>query len=342
MKKERYVEFDLLRALVIFSAFILRYNTNLSIGLLAKPSKFVHYDLFSVGGFFFFTSGYMARKVYLPKFVDDAIGTSGRMLSKGLKIFAIYLSYILIMRTFTDTAIPSSFMEFAFDHRFFVQVLFTFSLLFMFTPVILCLVSRYRKIAVLILIMMCMLVLFYDRGWPTSFWVRRMLIDRKLFPYPFIPALVIYSFGYVAGSLDGWLSQDRSSFRLAIVSMVLLCLHAIAIRIVPPYSALFRNRQYFTFVESVTPYLSLLIIRYMMAWEWIKKYLLRPSILCLGMSSLTFYVGSNILVGLLHLTKDSQTIYKFISIIAIGCISYLFTYWHANSSRYLASVHHRR
>ena len=148
VKKElnkREIDFDLLRAFIIFSALILHYNSNIYISFLAVPSMTIQKYFFTVGGFFFFTAGYMARKVYLDRYLHSPNQISKKVFLKGLSILAMYLFYVLFMHIFTETKLPNSFISFVFDHKFFAKILFTFAILFMLTPIILYLYVNAQK-----------------------------------------------------------------------------------------------------------------------------------------------------------------------------------------------------
>lgn len=333
MEKKRYADFDLLRALIIISAFILHYDRRIGLDVLATPSLFISRYIFTVGGFFFFVAGYMARKVYLPKFEKDAKKTSTRVFFKGLKILLIFLSYVFLIRVFTCTNIPDNFMAFIYDHTFAMRILFTFSLLFMLTPIILYFASNHNKTFVAMAIAMFTFVFFYNKDWSISFEIKKIFIDRTLFAYPLIPALVVYAFGYMAGIVDNQFLSKISRMQLSVISVVLICAYAILW-----HFGFIRNWKCFTLIESITPYISVLIVRQMRSWAFVKKYIFHPNVLCVGINSLSFYVISNILLMLLHLNHHSPLTPKLISFVAIGAIAYLFTYWHNNSSLYLHSL----
>jgi len=330
MDRERYTDFDLLRALIIVSAFILHYDLKIGAGVLAAPSLFIQRYIFSVGGFFFFIAGYMAKKIYLPAFEKNSKRTSARIFFKGLKILIIYLSYVYLMRVCTSSIVPDTFMAFIYDHRFTMRILFTFSLLFMLTPVILYFASRLHKTLLAMLLGMLLFIIFYNKEWPISFEIKKIFIDRTLSMYPLIPALMVYAFGYMAGIVDKQLSKRISNRGCFIIGAGLICSLW--------YFGFITNWKTFTFVESITPYLSVLLVRELVSWTSVKKYLLHPGVVCVGINSLSFYVISNIFLGLLQLTHNSKCSLRLIAFITTGAIAYLFTYWHNNSSIYLKSL----
>ena len=161
MDQKRFAEIDLLRTVIIISAFILHYDLRIGLGVMVTPSLFISRYIFTVGGFFFFVAGYMARNVYLPRFAKDPTETSRRIFFKGLKILLIYLSYVLLMRVVTGATIPDNLIAFIFDHNLTMKILFTFSFLFMLTPLILYCATNYNKsfIAMAIALFICYAVL---------------------------------------------------------------------------------------------------------------------------------------------------------------------------------------
>ena len=333
MNQKRYTDIDLLRALIIISAFILHYDLRIGLGEIATPSLFISRNIFTVGGFFFFVAGYMARNVYLPRFATDAKETSTRIFLKGLQILLIYLSYVLLMRIFTGTTIPNNFMGFIYDHKLTMKILFTFSLLFMLTPAILFLADTYNKTLVSLAITMFLFFIFYKSDWPISFEIKKIFIDRTLSIYPLMPALIIYAFGYVAGIFDKHFINKISSAQLSTLILSLLGAYALTW-----HFGFMRNWKCFTIIESVTPYLMILLARQLLTWQVATKYLLRPHILCIGINSLSFFVISNILVVLLQLTHKSPVTLKLIAFASTGVIAYVLTCWHSNSSLYLKSL----
>jgi hypothetical protein len=333
MGQKRFEEIDLLRALIIISAFILHYDLRIGLGVIVKPSLFISRYIFTVGGFFFFVAGFMARNVYRPRFANDPKETSTRIFLKGLQILLIYLSYVLLMRIFTGITIPNNFMGFIYDHKLTMKILFTFSFLFMLTPAILYLASNYQKTLLSLVIALFMFFIFYNSAWPMSFEIKKIFIDRSLSVYPLIPALIIYVFGYVAGIFDKQFFNKVSKIHFSILSILLIGAYVLIL-----HSGFIRNWKCFTIIEAITPYLMILLARQLLAWKVAKNYLLRPKFLCIGINSLSFFVISNILVVLLQLTHQSQVNLKLIAFVSTGFIAYLLTYWHSNSSLYLKSL----
>ena len=333
MNQKRYADIDLLRTLIILSAFILHYDLRIGLGVIVTPSLFISRYIFTVGGFFFFIAGFMARNVYLPRFAQDPKETSTRIFSKGLKILLIYLSYVLLMRVFTNTTIPHDFIAFIYDHTLTLKILFTFSLLFMLTPVILYCATNHNKMFIALTIALFMVLIFYDRSWPISFEIKKIFIDRTLSAYPLIPALIIYAFGYVAGIFDKQFFNKVSRIQFFIMSAALLTAYALTW-----HYGFMRNWKCFTIIESITPYLMILLVRQLLSWKSVKKYVLHPNILRIGIQSLSFYVISNILVGLLQLTHHSPITLKLIAFASTGVAACVVTYWHSNSSLYIKSL----
>jgi hypothetical protein len=333
MDQKRCAEIDVLRTVIIMSAFILHYDLRIGLGVMVTPSLFISRYIFTVGGFFFFVAGYMARNVYLPRFAKDPAETSRRIFFKGLKILLIYLSYVLLMRVVTGATIPDNLIAFIFDHNLTMKILFTFSFLFMLTPLILYCATNHNKSFIAMAIALFTCILFYDSAWPIAFEIKILFIDRTLSAYPLMPALLVYAFGYGAGICD-----KHYFHRLSRAHGVIICLALLGAYALSWHYGLMRNWKCFTLIESITPYLMILLARKILSWTPVKKYLLHPNSVRIGINSLSFYVISNILVGLLQLTHHSPVTLKVIAFATTGGIAYLVTYWYSNSSMYVHSL----
>lgn len=331
MELPRYKEFDLLRAIIIFSAFLLHYNSNIGIGLLAKPSLIVQFNIFTVGGFFFFTAGYMARTIYLKRFLEHPGKISKSVFIKGLNISILYLTYVLFMHVATETELPNDLLSFIFDHQFYTVVLLTFSVLFMLTPIFLFLYSRTPKLSLVLTILLTLSVAGYDQKWIIPYALKMILFDRDLFLYPLFPALLIYAGGFVLAGTESRFSQDSPSIGKIIPILGVVFIHLVLINQNGLYAQIIADKNNFTILEIITPYFSILIARYLISNSHVKKIVLSPQVLCIGVFSLHFYFISNLLLGLLNITKNSGSITKLSGFIGIAFLSYLFTLWRFES-----------
>ena len=104
------------------------------------------------------------------------------------------------------------------------------------------------------------------------------------------------------------------------------------------YNEIVRNRQYFTIIESITPYMAICISRYLICKKNIYNYIASPYILCIGILSLHFYVISNLLIGLLSISKDSSTFFRLFGLIGVLYLTYLFTFWRFKAQFYNSMV----
>ncbi|MBI4707806.1 MAG: hypothetical protein HY761_07785 [Candidatus Omnitrophica bacterium] len=217
MEKVRYdrdIAFDLLRAIIIFSALILHYDTNFHISIFAKPSRIFQAYIFTIGGFFFFTTGYMARKIYLKRFLQRPKQVSKKIFFKGFSILILYLVYVFLMHILTETKIPKSLITFIFDHKFFTKILFTFSILFMLTPIILFLYTRTPKLIIAMLALITLLVIIYDQNWIIPHSLKVIFFDRNLFLYSLFPSLVVYAGGFITANWESKISKSSASLKI--------------------------------------------------------------------------------------------------------------------------------
>lgn len=331
MEKKRIIYLDILRTLVVVSAFVLHFNKNIYISFLSLPSAVIQHYIFTVGGFFFFVSGYMARRIYLDKYLQNPKLHSKVLLLKGLKIMSLYIFYVFFMRVFTNTEIPSSIVPFLFDHRFFTKVLFTFGLLYVLTPLFLFLVDNYRNQTIIAVIFMALLIVGYNDQWSIPYSCKMLLLDRQLGIYPLFSSIVVYAIGFMVSSVEINCNKEVSSFKMFFFALMIICFHLLLVKENQSYSVVVHERQYFTLIESITAYLAIIIARYITNIESVYKYLSTPYVLCVGVFSLHFYVISNLLLGLVDISKESEPVIKILGLIGIFSLSYMFTFWRFRS-----------
>lgn len=223
-------------------------------------------------------------------------------------------------------------MSFIFDHRFYTKVLFTFSILFFITPFILNAVIRYPKATVLFVISATFIVLFYDKQWAISYQIKKTMLDRNLFLYPILPSIVVYFFGFAAAIYESKWGKKYSSRNLAITIFAILIAHTILVVCTDWYSEIVRNRQYFIIVEAISAYLSLLIVKYLLTHNSLKRFLSSYQILCIGIYSLHFYLMSNLILGLLHITAENSPMVRVLGLFGTGTLAYIFAFWRFGNS----------
>ena len=328
LNTQRDLTFDLLRSLIIISAVILHFDNRFSLGLLATPFLVVQNFFFTVGGFFFFTSGYMANRVYLERFKHDPGKTSTSIFLKGLSILFVYLLYVFLMHIFTDTSLPGNMVEFICDHRFFTKVLFTFSILFMVTPVILIVyVNTPKWITVFGLLLVLMSILFAQQV-PIPLPLKQIFVDRTLFFYPLLPSLFVYAGGFWFGSID---SQDTGKSKRVGIAIGVLCVHILLVLGLDSYRRTVLDRNYFTLWESLLPICFIILIRAATSIKALSNILSTPYLLCLGIFSLHYYVISNVFISLLSISPESDPVTKLLGLLGVVSITYLFTFWRFRS-----------
>lgn len=325
--KERDVEFDLLRAMIILSALFLHFHTNFNIETIITPFWFMQMKLLTVGGFFFFTAGYMARKIYYKKFLQKNGEVAKRLVFKGVSILIIYIAFVLFMHISTGTNIPDNAEGFIFNHRFFTKILFTFSLLFIITPVILFIATRYEKSLLVFFLVIIALVYLYNQEWVSSLLVKKLLFDRKEFLYPLMPALAVYLSGYYFAFYETNIIHKVSLEKLAVICILILAMHYLLLDNSYTYNKLATDKQNITFIEMFSPALLVFIARYVLLYERVKKYLSSKYVLCIGILSLHFYVFSNVLIGLVPVSVTSDVWFKMIVLLLIATVTYIFVYW---------------
>lgn len=331
MKQKRIIDLDILRTLIILSALLQHFDSRFSIAFLSAPSTVVQKYIFTVGGFFFFTAGYMARKVYLARYLENPRYHSKIIFFKGLKILSLYITYVIFMHILTNADIPKDINIFLFDHMFFTKVLFTFGLLYMITPLFLFLFANHKKSLVITVVMITFFVVLYDSHWSIPYEFKILMLDRRLFLYPLFPSIVVYAMGFAISNFEINYNRDVYSFRMTLYILTVLCIHLFLITKIQPYTELFHNKQHFALVESITPYMAIIAIRYLTSINSIYKYLSTPYFLCVGIFSLHFYVISSLLIGVLSLSKESEPGTKLLGFIGICLLSYMFTFWRFRS-----------
>ena len=334
MKTNRREEFDVLRALMIISAIILHFNNKFDLGSLALPSIFVQKQLFNVGSFFFFASGYMACKIYLPKFQKGNKKTATKIFKKSLEILFTYVGYITFMRLATGNLIPLHLYSFLFEHKFFTLVLFTFSVIFLISPSIIMIYERSKS---LFLSFIFLLLGFYTfviyAPIPENLMNSELTgilfgVGIKHLYYPIIPALIIYCLGFLIASYDGGARcQDRRSNALIWSSFLLLVIHSALCILSEYYRTIVHIKLLAPLVTSILIFISLLLIRYLLEIKKIRHALTKSEFILIGQKTLTFYVTSNMILSFLSLSEHNNILIKIVMFGCLFWLTYLVTKW---------------
>lgn len=125
---------------------------------------------------------------------------------------------------------------------------------------------------------------------------------------------------------------------MTILFLLSILVHLILAKKAGSYAQLVQNRNYFTIIETVTPFLFIVIARFLISIRQINQYVSSPYVLSIGVLSLHFYFISNLLLGLSSITKDSATYTKILGLIGIASLSYMFTYWRFRSKYEIQQV----
>ena len=232
------------------------------------------------------------------------------------------------MRIFTNKDVPKDLLSFLFDHRFFTKVLFTFGLLYILTPCFLYLYKNYQRTLIIFLVISSIfIVVIYNHEMNIPYTIKKLLLDRTLFLYPILPALTVYSVGFFIANKEIGICRHKSTSGMGACAFLIIFIHLFLVKIIPQYKEIVSNKQYFTLIESLTPYMVILVARYLITIKTIYNYVSSPRLLCIGILSLHFYVISNLFIGLLSIPRESDPLIKLFGLLGVGFLSYLFTSW---------------
>lgn len=336
MKASRNLEFDILRTLVIISAIIIHFHQRFDLGLLAAPSMFIQKNIFNVGSFFFFTSGYMTYKIYLPRFLKSSQETTEKILKKGVEILFIYILYITFMRLATGDSILFEPYPFLFEHKFFTKVLFTFSILFLISPIVLILYAKSKQ---LFWSSFLFLIIIY---WTVTYLsIPEGLIDSQLsgvflgvganrLHYPVLPALIVFCIGFFIASYDHYFTpRVEKQKALFFVPLVLFTLHSILAILSNRYEQLINIKIIEIFVSPILVFITLLVFRQILVIGpgKVKSMLVKPEFLLIGINTFVFYITSNLILGFLSLTEQNLLVTKLALFGFLFTLTYLITSW---------------
>lgn len=324
---------DFLRSIIILNAFVLHLNSKIGLGIVAYPSRIIQGFIFSVGAVFFYLSGYFSRTIYYSKYEQNPKLLSCQLLIKGIQIILLYFLYVYSMHIITNSALPDGFINFTFHHEFFTKVLFTFGVLFIITPVYLYLYKNVISVLYFGLLVIFVVVVCYNTSWDISSLFKIVFFDRKLFFYPLLPSILIYSAGFFISDLElrGKFSfYTLTSFWIAVIA---LSAHLTACYLFTDYKFLvIKNRQIYTLIEMITPLMAIIVIKHLFKVRLFAELCKSKYSICIGIYSLHFYVISNMLIGLLQIRNDNDRLDKILTFFVIASLSYLCTLWKFESN----------
>ncbi|WP_019507866.1 acyltransferase family protein [Pleurocapsa sp. PCC 7319] len=341
MNNRRKEEFDVLRALIIISAIILHFSNRFDLGILEFPSRFVQKQIFNVGSFFFFTAGYMAYKIYLVRFQNNAVKTTIKLLRKGLEILLVYIGYVTFLRLSTGASIPTDLYDFIYGHEFYTKVLVTFSAIYIVSPVIIALYWKSKQLCFLLisLIFSIYCVLLYVPSPETiihseivgTFWG----LGNKQISYPILPAIIIYFIGFYISSIEQQLISNTSQSRiLSWASLPILVLHALFVASSDTYKATMNLEPIDLLTTSIFIFLSLIFMRRLLSLKIANSILTKKAIILIGSKTLTFYLTSNLILNFLTFPKESIMAGKIVVFLLLFALTYLVTAWNFYSDYY--------
>ncbi|NEO88390.1 MAG: hypothetical protein F6J87_29795 [Spirulina sp. SIO3F2] len=317
MANARDSRFDIIRALVILNAITIHCHIEFILGKIALPFEMLQGGLFSVGGFFFFTGGYMTQRIYLPRFSSQPRRLSRRLVQKGGSILGIYLIFLVVMYGITGLTLPSVWPQVLFQARFYTEVLITFGLLFALIPGILWLRSRLRWAIWLLLAICSALFLLYPTWDSPSLWLD-YLCDRTVTVYPLLTALITFCVGFLCAEGDAkYQLAQRPRFQYFALGVLLI--HLLILGSSKTYLAFIIQKPFYTFFESLTPYLAIAALTPPLRIPLLKTALTWPPFLALGIESLLTFILANSLIILFPLSAEAGIGMKLLVLMGI-CI----------------------
>lgn len=326
--RNRNIEFDLLRSLIITSAVVLHFSNHYNLGVFPYPFRLINSELFNVGNFFFFTAGYMGHSIYFNRSNIENFSKYIKIFKKGFLILSVYLFFIIIMRLFTDTTVPDNLYDFIWSHRFYTKVLVTFSFVYLVSPFV---ISLFKKSKLVFFIIFISLYLSYIpsysevTGKSYLFGILLGLGDKAIY-YSFVASLIVYCIGFIASFVESTFILNNKGIYVS--AILLIFVHLLLINLFPFYKSIIHNRKIWLLATSVLIYSSTFTLRYFLLNKEILTFFNKEAVLLIGVKSLTFYVLSNLFLGLLSIPGNYGLLHNFLIFASVFFLSYLFTYWH--------------
>ncbi|WP_458777063.1 hypothetical protein [Desulforhopalus sp. 52FAK] len=332
--QKRAIDFDILRVIVILSALLQHYNSVIGDTFLNLPTTIIQQYFFTVGAFFFFTAGYMARKIYIPKFYEQPIALSRKIIIKGVGILSVYVSYVFLLHIFTDTPVQMDVLYFVADHKFNTKVLFPFAMLYILSPLFFYMYSRNKVLLSLLILLLFIIVVSHNILWTLNipYTQKKLLIDRGLFSYPLLSSILIYSIGFLISSMENICGEMKYSFLFILFIVAVIFVHIFLVMNVKEYHDIVSKKSYYLIVECITPYLAIIVVRFFTRYDFLYKYLSSSYVMCIGVCSLHFYIIMNLILFLLQIPRDADQFTKVAGLVGVFGLTYLFTFWKYSSA----------
>ena len=328
---KRNIELDFIRTVVILNALILHFDTKYILGYISYPFEFFQNCLFTVGAFFFFTSGVMAYRVYLPRYEKDRKRTSLSLLKKGATLLIIYIVYVTFLSTVNDRERPDTLFGFLFSHDYFLKVLFSFGVLFLITPILLRVIQWKKSCLFLIILSLNGIYLVWSLIGSDSYVINYLIFKRNLFLYALLPSFLIYFYGMFFSMHErgtqsknmGMASWKNTLVVLAIFAFVGLLAYNEVSRI----TGIFDNSLVAPLRETILLVFTIKFVNYLWVnWKTIFSSIRYSNSLFLGVESLTTYVTGNFIMGMFHLGSNNLYI-KVVVLTSMLALTYTVTRW---------------
>jgi hypothetical protein len=359
--QKRNQEFDVLRTLIILNAFLLHFNQKYDLGFLASPSVFFQKHIFSVGTFFFFTSGFMAHRFYLKKFTYAPGNAALKLVRKGFQILLIYLAYVTFMRLMLGDQLPLDPYEYIYNHGYFTKVLFAFSVMYIVSPAIIFSYVKSPKIfyAVLGLFFLSWILLRHHLPVQLGSTVTIGFLfgagEKSVF-YALVPTLIVYQLGFICSALSNRLTSKNHSgcpteendfnhgkkpFRnkLLAISGAILLGHTTLTIVSGRYAGISTRPEVFVVLSSIFVFLCIYIFQALLRKLTVAEWIQTKQLTIVGIESLTFYVLSNLFLGFTRLPANSHLSYKCIILATITALTWQIVTW-SYSAKSLARMRH--
>lgn len=330
----RDVPFDVLRTGIIINSLILHYHTKYNLDAIALPFQFVQYHLFTVGAFFFFTSGYMSDRVYLKKFQTEPKLMSIYLLKKGCLLISIYLVYITLMRFAHSMHLPDTAYQYIFNHPFFLTVLLTFGCLFLVMPIFLWCLSVSLSAFIVVFIGIFVLNALGIEFVESKGLIRKFILDRQMMNYPLLPSAIIYCFGVFFSRFNKSsfsLFNNKSLLKTCITVLIIYIFIVVTNELTIQNSGIdyilwYKHRYFSPIRESLILAVSIVIFTNVSeGCPTLKNYFENSKLLVMGRASLTAYVFGNIFLNLL--TPSNLMLEKIILLISVIYVTFLICKW---------------
>ena len=344
MTNSRSSEFDVLRTIIILNAAIIHFHYKFGLSLFALPVGFIQAHILNVGTFFFFTSGYMACKIYAPRFQKNKIQVSIKLIKKGAEIFIVYILYVLLMHLANGRDIPEDLYSLIYEHGFFTKVLFPFSILFIISPILIR-ICLYRKALIYFLLLSSLVsAAMLGNFIPTSV-VNSQLVgvtlgigERAVF-YSFYSVIVTWLLGYLVASVENEknkLTENSTSLerRVVYISLFILVAHILQVVAFDSYRDIIDMPVIAPIVGSIMAVIFLSFTRQLLSISSAATILTQERFLLIGKNSLVFYISSNAILGLLRLPTETNLLLKLQMFGCLVITSYYISKWSFYSKAY--------